>query len=457
MQKVNNVAAKESVLIVGAGPVGLSLAMALIHKGIPVQVFEALPELSRDYRGGAYHPPTLEMFAEWGFLDQVIEQAMRVTEVQYWERSTRELIASFDYSLISEDTTCPFRLHLPQHLLTRILKPLVEASPLGKVHMGHEVVDFVDHGDHVELTCATAGGMRTFQGSYLCGSDGARSTVRKNLGLTFEGNTYEDRFLVINTDINLGAVFPGIGPVCYIFDPKEWVITLQLLKNLRRVVFRVADGEVEEEIVQEANVRERIRQWLGVDIDFNLVQHAVYRVHQRVAGSFRQGRVLLLGDAAHVNNPAGGMGLNSGIHDVYNLVEKLVAVMAGAPEALLDQYSAERRTFALETVQKNSHRNYRDLTAQDEEYRRKRDQELQDKMADRARGRLHLLQFSMMSDRADKRYRIGEFAKRVGLSPATLRRWDNTGKLPARRTANAHRTYGEADIHKARGLTAQER
>lgn len=446
---------KETVLIAGAGPVGLSLAMALIHKGIPVQVFEALPELSSDYRGGAYHPPTLEMFAEWGFLNQVREQAVHVTEVQYWERSTRELIASFDYSLIEKDTAYPFRLHLPQHLLTRILKPMVEASPLGEVFMGHEVVDFVDHGDFVEVNCATPDGMRTFRGSYLCGTDGASSTVRKGLNLTFEGNTYEDRFLVLNTDIDLGAVFPGIGPVCYIFDPKEWVITLQLLKDLRRVVFRVADDEIEEEIVQEARVRERVAQFLGVDLDFTLVQHAVYRVHQRVAESFRRGRVLLMGDAAHVNNPAGGMGLNSGIHDVHSLVDKLVAVMGGAPEALLDQYSAERQAFALETVQKNSHRNYRDLSAQDDEYRRKRDQELKDKMADPKRGRQQLLQFSMMADRGGKHYSIGEFAERVGRSPGTLRRWDNTGKLSAKRTSHKHRYYVEADIQRAFGLIAQ--
>ena len=445
---------KQPVLVAGAGPVGLSLAVALIQKGIPVQVFEELPELSSDLRGAAIHPPTLEMFSEWGFLDKVLEETVRVTQLQYWERASRELVANFDYSLISGYTPYPFRLQLHQRLLTHILKPMVGDSEFGAVHMQHKIIDFADHGTHISVVCETPDGVRTFQGAYLCGADGARSTVRKGLSLQFEGTTYIDRFLMVNTDIDLNLIFPGIGPAAYIFDPTEWVITMQL-PGWRRVVFRVADHEIEEEITAEASIRERMAKSLNIDINFKIVQPQVYRVHQRVASTFHVGRVLLLGDAAHVNNPAGGMGLNSGIHDVHNLVTKLEAVLAGASDDLLDRYSEQRRAFAMENVQKRSHSNYQALSAKDNASRQARNQELQAKAAHPELARQHLLQFSMLGDRIGKIYRISELAKRIGKSSATLRRWDAEGKLLAKRLPNGHRYYNASDEHKALGIIAR--
>jgi 3-(3-hydroxy-phenyl)propionate hydroxylase len=219
-------------------------------------------------------------------------------------------------------------------------------------------------------------------------------------------------------------------------------------------VFRVADHEIEEEITAEASIRERMAKFLNIDIDFKIVQPQVYRVHQRVASTFRVGRVLLLGDAAHVNNPAGGMGLNSGIHDVYNLVAKLEAALAGASDDLLDRYSDERRAFSLENVQKRAHSNYQALGAKDEASRQARNQELQAKAAAPELARQHLLQFSMLGNRGCKIYRISELAKRVGKSPTTLRRWDNEGKLPAKRLPNGHRYYDASDERKALGIIA---
>ena len=136
------------VLIVGAGPVGLSLATALAQKGILTAVYEKDPALNQEIRASTLHPATLEMFAEWGVADQVIANGTPVRQLMYWERRTQELIARFDYTSIEADTPFPFRLQCPQHVLTRTLKPILEQSPQATVHMGHELVGFTDHSEY---------------------------------------------------------------------------------------------------------------------------------------------------------------------------------------------------------------------------------------------------------------------------------------------------------------------
>jgi 3-(3-hydroxy-phenyl)propionate hydroxylase len=231
----------------------------------------------------------------------------------------------------------------------------------------------------------------------LCGADGAGSAVRKALGLTFDGMTYEDRFLLIGTDIDFTPFFPLAGPVMYIFDPQEWVIILNL-PDVVRVVFRLTEGESAEIETRPAAVRERMRRLIG-DTPFAIKMTSVYRVHQRVADTFRVGRVVLLGDAAHINNPSGGMGMNSGIHDAYNLADKLATVLAGGDAALLDVYSAERRSAALDLVQQYTDRNYRDLASAETDYRQRRNDEYRQLAADPAAARAFLLRASMLAHR----------------------------------------------------------
>lgn len=386
------------ILIIGAGPAGLSLALALARQGIPVELFEALPELSREIRASTFHPPTLEMFAQWGVADDVLAQGHRVERLLYWERQSRELIAEFSYHQIAADTAYPFRLQCPQAVLTRTLKPLVEALPMARVHLDHRLVGMQDYGDYVTAELETARGRVTVQGAYLCGADGANSTVRKTLNLGFEGMTYADRFLLVGCDLDLRPYFPAIGPVNYMYDPEEWVIILHLA-DIVRVVFRLRPEEEEAEALSEAGIRQRMARFLGQPTDFTLKSSSVYRVHQRVADSFRVGRILLLGDAAHINNPAGGMGMNSGIHDAYYLAQALVAVQQGGPDSLLDAYSNTRRQVALESIRAYSDKNYADLAARDEVYRQQRNAELYAAAADPAQARAYLLRASMMAER----------------------------------------------------------
>ena len=398
------------ILVVGAGPVGLSLATALAQKGIPTAVFEKDTTLNQEIRASTLHPATLEMFAEWGVADLVIANGTPVRQLMYWERRTQELIAMFDYDSIKADTPFPFRLQCPQHILTRTLKPLLEKSSQATVHMGYELVGFTDYGTHVTAVFQTAAGEVEVDGRFLCGADGSHSATRSLLGLAFPGSTYEDRFLLIGTDYDFHQIFPQLGPVNYIFDPEEWVIMLSL-PDLTRVVFRLGDEEDGDEAIRPAALQQRLQKFIdsagnnspaaaGQPSPLNIVTTQLYRVHRRVADTFRVGNIVLLGDAAHNNNPMGGMGMNSGIHDAHNLAPKLARCLLDRGDvAQLDQYNAERRQVALEDVQSYSEQRFKEMTAQSAAERRQRDVTLRAMAADPAQARAYLLKASMLADR----------------------------------------------------------
>lgn len=388
---------KLPVIIVGAGPVGLGLARALHLREIPAVVYEMLPELSSEARASTFHPPTLEMFAEWGILDEVLRRGHRVDRLQYWERESRQLIAELNYSALANDTPYPFRLQCPQSVLTRILRPYVEQSSYGDVLMEHQLTRFVDHGSCVEAFFDTPHGEKSVEGSFLCAADGAKSVVRKQLGFSFEGMTYEDRFLLAAVKMETAAHFPGIGPVSYFFDPEEWTIILQL-PDITRIVFQMKNHEMIEQSIQPEAVGARIKQFLGTD-NFTLMGVSYYSVHQRVSETFRTGRALLLGDAAHINNPMGGMGMNSGLHDAHFLAPRLAAVWNGAEEHLLNEYAEVRRNYALDHVRQITHKNYQDMTEKEQQARLHRNGELREIVADPQKQRMHLLRISMMEDR----------------------------------------------------------
>jgi 2-polyprenyl-6-methoxyphenol hydroxylase and related FAD-dependent oxidoreductases len=264
--------------------------------------------------------------------------------------------------------------------------------------MGHELIDFTDHGTYVTAQFATAFGIVERQGAYLVGADGSHSTVRKRLNIGFKGKTYEDRFLLIGSDLKISSLFPDAAPVCYIFDPQEWVIILNL-PDIVRVVFRMTNDEDEAVALREENLRARMENFFGQLPSFNIKTTQLYRVHQRVADTFRVGRVILVGDAAHNNNPAGGMGMNSGIHDAANLADKFYRIQNGEPDTLLDVYAEERRRYAMESVQLYTDQQYTSMVMSDEAERKRRNQILSETAKDPIRARAYLLRASMLEDR----------------------------------------------------------
>ncbi|MCX6130369.1 MAG: FAD-dependent monooxygenase [Proteobacteria bacterium] len=210
--------------------------------------------------------------------------------------------------------------------------------------------------------------------------------------------TYEDRFLLVGTDLDLSQYYQGIAPVSYIFDPEEWVITLQL-NGLLRIVFQVKDGQDADEELSDVNIRARVHRFLGEVRDFPILHKSIYRVHQRVADSFRVGRSLLLGDAAHINNPASGMGMNSGILDAALLSEKIIESIRKDDDSPLDEYSDLRRKFALDKIKHYTKQRYQDLSATDSVTRQSRNQQYQRISKDRLLSRNFLLQAAMLDDR----------------------------------------------------------
>ena len=388
------------VLIAGAGPVGMSLALTLARQKISVVVLEKLGELSREARASTIHPPTLEFFDEIGIIEDILANGLVIERLQFWERETHELIADFPYDLIKGDTKYPFRFQCPQSIVTRIIQKHLEATGYGKVLFNHEFSRFSETENGIEIVAETANGETEFHCKYLVGCDGAMSKVRENLGLGFDGKTYEDRFLLVSSDINLSGLFPNMGTVAYIFDPEEWVIVMTLPDTIR-LVFRLKPFENSDESKQTGSVRKRIAKFLETELNYEIKAVSTYHVHQRVTEKFRVGNVILAGDAAHINNPTGGMGMNSGIHDSQMLANILVRVLDGEDESLLDEYAKNRKKTAVKMVQAMTDENYKNLAESDAAMREKRNRNLREAATDAAKAREYLLKTAMLANRSE--------------------------------------------------------
>jgi len=389
---------EDPVLIAGAGPVGLSLALGLSRHGIPVEVFEADEDLSQEMRASTIHASTLEMYEEWGVVDEIIARGEQSTRLQFWERSTKTKIADLSFESIAGDTKYPFRLQCPQNLLTRVLRAELETIHTCRLHFGHKAINSYDDGQSVRLVVQTANGSKTIKGSYLVGCDGAHSGVRQSLDFNLTGKTYADRFLLVGTNIDFNRYFEGVGPVAYIYDPKEWAIIMKL-PTMVRTVFRVNADEDREIIMSETAIRRRIWDLIGCEDPFEIQMSSIYSVHQRIADSFRKGRVILAGDAAHLNNPTGGMGLNSGVHDAYLLAQAFLRFSQGESDTVFDDYSTDRREAASSWIQSASDENYKDLVLEDWEARKKRNDAMTATAANQKATREYLLNAALLRQR----------------------------------------------------------
>ncbi|HZT62115.1 MAG TPA: FAD-dependent monooxygenase [Burkholderiales bacterium] len=388
---------KPQVIVAGAGPVGLLTALALAEQDVPVLVLEAEPALTIDLRAGTYHPPSLELMAPYGITDEMHKTAIKVPRWQIRDRR-QGVIVEWDVGEIADLTPYPYRLHLEQHRLTPIILSKLKAYPHADVRFSHRVTDVDQTADEVTINADTPGGTEIFAAQWLVGADGGRSTVRKCTDVGFDGFTWDERFVVASTTYDYAP--HGYTLNAYLADPEEWAALFKMPDEgppgIWRVIFPVPPDEEEAVTVSEEMVERRMQRFLPRKERYQIKYKSIYKVHQRVAKEFRLGRVLLAGDAAHLNNPMGAFGLNGGIHDSFNLTEKLSKVCRGeADPSLLDVYVRQRRTVNLEYVQEHSIRNLRRLNEKSEEKRSQNFDELRRQAASLA-GRREFLQVSSM-------------------------------------------------------------
>ena len=325
-----------TVLIVGAGPVGLSAALALSKMNIDVQIIDSGLEVDSRMRASTFHPPTLDMIEELGLLDELLEQGLKVPVWRMRQHESGESVA-FDLSLLGNATSHPYRLQIEQHRYCSLLvNALAERGVT--VEFGVAAIDAQQDSSGVTVALENLNSRRA---SWLIGADGASSRIRKSQNLDYGGKTYTHSSVLLATSFQFDQHLNDVSGVTYCWSARG-PFSLLGLKSLWRASLYPG---VED--LSHAAEETRVRDWLAfihpAAADAEISDVNPYKVHERCVDTFRVGRVLLAGDAAHLNPPNGGMGMNGGIHDAMSLTKALLAVLAGEDETLLDRYSRQRR------------------------------------------------------------------------------------------------------------------
>jgi len=401
------IGSERPVLIAGGGPVGVIAALALVRQGVPVHVFEADDHVNEQPRAATTHPATLEMLADLDLVDEVIRRGLVARTFQFWDRTSERMIAEFDHAVLKDDTRYPFVVQCEQHKLANLGIERLRATPGARVQFSSRVtaVELLD--DRVEIAVDTGAGTERVAGSYLVAADGGRSTVRKALGIPFEGYTFPERFLVLTTPFDFAAN-RGCGFRSYFSDPDEWANLFKVAgtdgAGLWRAVFPTQPGETDEQVLNEVSVQRRLQKFFPKAGSYPVVHRNLYNVHQRVAATFAKGRAFLAGDAAHVNNPIGGLGLNCGIHDAVELAGLLGRVLCdGEPDEVLALYDQRRRPINIEYVQQQTIANKKRLEEKDPAARTASFAFLRRTADDPVAHRAFLLRTSLLESMRDRR------------------------------------------------------
>ena len=390
----------DPVIVVGAGPVGLCVALALAQQDVASVLIESLSDenfLDQVPRAGSNHPTTLEFFDRIGLYQKMEPRGLIAPKFQYWDRQDNALIAEFDHALLKNDTRFPYVLQCERIKIIEDALKMAKAHPLIAVRMATEFTGFEQNSDSVLAQVKNATGENeTIRGSYLVSAEGARSIVRKDMNVEFEGFTYPER--TINIEVAYDFRKHGYTERNYISDPVEYsnLFHWKGPPDRWRIHFPTNIKDDENELKRPEALQARLQRFLGIGQDFEICGCNLYTVHQRVAKKFRDGRVLLAGDAAHVNSPIGGMGLNSGVHDAFNLADKLARILHDeADDEELDRYERQRRHVAVTHTQAQTIRNKRLLEERDPAVRRRNHDELRRQADDPALARKFLLRTAL--------------------------------------------------------------
>ncbi|MFJ6028779.1 FAD-dependent monooxygenase [Pseudarthrobacter sp. NPDC092424] len=358
------------VLIVGAGPTGLTLALQLARLGVRIRVVDRSADRVRESRALALQPRSLEVLAGLGVTDRLVSAGNRTVEVRLHLRGRVLSLPLFDLGL--EDTEYPYLLFLSQAETERILEE--QLAGLGiTVERRVELADLTQDADSVTAVLRRAGSdadarVETVRAAYAVGCDGARSSVRRLAGIPFRGSTYPQTFLLADAEadgLERGAAhaFVSTNGILLFFPlgtPATWRL-LAIKRTIKRTTAARPPGAPDAAL---AEVQEVVNEYTDGSVRLHDAAWITeFRIHLRAAARYRSGRLFLVGDAAHIHSPAGAQGMNTGIQDAVNLGWKLAQALTGRGEpALLDTYQAERRPVG-KAVLRLSNRPFRIATS----------------------------------------------------------------------------------------------
>ena len=386
----------DRVIIAGGGPVGAVATFLLAREGIPVTMVERERGVVADYRASTFHPPTLDLLERSGISAALVDMGLICPTMQIRDRRAGR-IAEFDLSILRNDTRHPYRLQCEQFKLVDWVYRQLRSIPGLDLRFGCSVVSLEQDDHGVKLEAEHDGERVTVTGDIVIACDGGRSTVRKLIDMPFEGFTYPEYFLVAGTRFDFRAHMSDLCSVNYTADPVEWFLLLQI-PDMWRVILPADEKLSPDDAVSERSLQSSLQNILPRDEPYEIVVRAIYRVHQRVAARYRRGRIFLAGDAAHLNNPLGGMGLNGGLHDVISLTDRLIAWCHGdADDTILDAYEGQRRPEAINAIHAITARNKRLLEERDPEIRARNLRDLERTASDPALRYQYLLDAAMIS------------------------------------------------------------
>lgn len=383
------------VIIAGGGPVGLCLALLLSRAGVTVRVFEAESAISLDLRASTFHPPTLDLLEPYGVTSDLVARGLVCPHWQIRLHPDGDR-AVFDLSALAGETRHPYRLQCEQWKLSESLLAHLQKEGNAEVIFGASVTTVTQDDQSASITVETSAGRQTHRARFVIGADGARSLVRKAMDLPFVGETYPETTLLVTTLFPFEEHLEGLSNVTYCWKRDGNFSLLKVPGRWRVSIYPREDLSIEEQLSEEmieASLQEIVPRAQAYEVN----EKRPYRVHQRIVDKYNKGRLALTGDAAHLNSPSGGMGLNGGVHDAFELAAALTDMLRhGAPLERLDLYDRKRRPIARDQIIAQADRNRARMREKDPEKRRELLADLQAIVNDRQRLHAYLLRSSMI-------------------------------------------------------------
>jgi 3-(3-hydroxy-phenyl)propionate hydroxylase len=383
------------VVVAGAGPIGLTAALLLGSKEIRVTILEADDKISDALRASTWHPPTLDMLAPYGITDRMLAAGLLCPSWQIRMHPSGDR-AVFDLSVLRGETDHPYRLQYEQSKYGRLILDALGSLPNVTIHFSTAVRGLDQTADAVQVHSSSQGEDQTFTADYVIGADGARSAVRKAIGVELSGDIYPETTILATTLFPFHERLEGLSNVSYCWKPSG-TFSLLRLPGVWRASLYAREGQSIEHALTDDGLQDLLRDIVPDAGPIEIMESRPYRIHRRLASAYRKGRVFLAGDAAHLNSPSGGMGMNGGLHDAFNLVEKLVAVTQERADArVLDHYERQRRPIAEEEIIQQSHRNRTRMQERDPERRREMLKDLQRTIDNPVKLKAYLMKSSMI-------------------------------------------------------------